>query len=68
MKRFVMAVALACALSATALAGDVPSTDVVSPPPGNMQTTSPGDIPTSDYASTAASPLLSVLLSIIGVL
>ena len=33
MKRFVMALALACALSATAMAGEVPSTDVAAPAP-----------------------------------
>lgn len=33
MKRFVLAVALACALSGTALAGHVPSTDVAAPQP-----------------------------------
>lgn len=33
MKRFALAVALACALSATTLAGDVPSTGITSPPP-----------------------------------
>jgi opacity protein-like surface antigen len=31
MKRFVMAMALACALSATALAGEVPSTGAPAP-------------------------------------
>jgi hypothetical protein len=38
------------------------------PPPGNTRTTSPGDIPSTDYASAAASPLLTVLLTIIGAL
>ena len=33
MKRFVMAVALICALSGVTLAGDVPSTDSPTPPP-----------------------------------
>lgn len=33
MRRFVMAVALACVLSSTALAGLIPSTDVAPPPP-----------------------------------
>jgi hypothetical protein len=33
MKRFVIAIALACALSGTALAGDVHSTDAAPPTP-----------------------------------
>lgn len=71
MKRFLMAVALSCALSATALAGNVPSTDVAppTPTPENAQTTLPGNIPTSDYAPPPEeSHLLTVLLTIIGVL
>lgn len=46
MRRFVCAIALACALSGTALAGDVHSTD--SPAPGDIHTTgepAPGEIP-----------------------
>jgi hypothetical protein len=38
MKRFVLAIALACALSSTALAGNIPTSDVASPQP---QATSP---------------------------
>ncbi len=49
MKRFVMAIALACVLSATVLAGDVPSTDKATPAP----------------TSQASSPVLTVLLIII---
>jgi hypothetical protein len=68
MKRFVLAVALACALSGTALAGAVPSTDVSSPtPPENAQTTLSGDVPSTDYAPPPAeNSLLAVLLTIIG--
>lgn len=33
MKRFVMAVALACVVSGTALAGNVPTSDVATPQP-----------------------------------
>ena len=39
MKRFVLAVALACALSATALAGEIPSTGAPAPS-GTTQTSS----------------------------
>lgn len=51
MKRFAMALALACALSSVAFGGIVHSTDYVPPPPppGETQTppgiTAPGDIP-----------------------
>ena len=37
MKRFVLAVTLACALAATALAGEIPSTGSPAPAPGNTQ-------------------------------
>ncbi|MDQ2975625.1 MAG: hypothetical protein M3R69_09480 [Acidobacteriota bacterium] len=33
MKRFVLAIALACALSVMALAGEIPTSDVAAPPP-----------------------------------
>lgn len=59
MKRFVMALTLACALSGTALAGNVPSTDYVPPPPpppGAAQTASPGDIPSGDFTSPGDVP------------
>lgn len=60
MKRFVLAAALTCALSAIAIAGEIPSTGVVSPPPD-------GDIPTSDSASPGEMPTcgLSALLTIL---
>ena len=40
MRRFVLAIALGCALSATALAGEIPSTGAPAPvPSGTAQTT-----------------------------
>lgn len=49
-----MAITLACALSVTALAGNVPTSDVVSPPPDGIipssDSTAPGEVPTSDLA------------------
>ena len=39
MKRFVLAIALACALSGTALAGDFPSTGAPAPAPGDIPST-----------------------------
>jgi hypothetical protein len=70
MKRFVMAVALSCALFATALAGDVPSTDKPSPAPADIPTCgspSPGDIPTTDVPAPGEIPStdLSVVLMIL---
>jgi hypothetical protein len=41
MKRFVLALAFTCALSATAMAGEIPSTGVAQPPPQTAQSTSP---------------------------
>jgi len=63
MKSFATLV-LVCALSGTALAGDVPSTGIVPPPPETVQSetpntdvTLPGEIPTSG---------LSLLLTALG--
>ncbi len=69
MKRFAMTVVLACALSGTALAGDIPSTGIVAPPPppppdetaqfsnvSSTDSTSPGDMPALD---------LSILLTVL---
>jgi len=69
MKRFVTVIALSCALSASALAGDVPSVGAPAPPASNGMTettnsTSLGDIPISgkaELSSEALSALLSVL-------
>jgi hypothetical protein len=65
MKRFVTAIALCCILSASALAGDVPSVGAPSPnsEPAITATNDPGDIQTPGKAlsSEALSALLSVL-------
>lgn len=72
MKRFATTVVLACALSGTALAGDIPSSGIVSPPPpppdATAQTASPGEIPTSGLTSPGEMPTcgLSALLTAIG--
>jgi hypothetical protein len=69
MKRFVMTLVLACALFGTALAGDFPSTGIVSPPPPppdeTAQTALPGNIPTGGFTSPGDIPTcgLSVLLA-----
>lgn len=68
MKRFVIAVALVCALSSSTLAGEVHSTGA--PAPGEVHTTgapAPGDIPISGVPSPGDIPSdgLSVVLTIL---
>lgn len=68
MKRFAMALVLACALSGTAMAGDVPSTGIVSPPPPPPNATAQFDnIPSTDSTSPGDMPTcgLAVLLTIL---
>ena len=74
MKRFVMAVALACALSVTAFAGIIPTSDYVPPPPPPPppleSTASAGIIASSDYAlppPQAESPVVTVMLAILSI-
>jgi hypothetical protein len=50
MKRFAMSLVLACALSTTALAGDIPSTGINSQEPP-VETEPLGDIPSTGFAS-----------------
>ena len=66
MKRFALTLILACVLSGTALAGDVPSTGA--PAPGDVPSTglpAPGDTPTNgdpgDVPSTGTSVWLTIL-------
>jgi hypothetical protein len=65
MKRLVIAVALGCSLSGTALAGEIPSTDFAPPPPQSAALA--GIVPTSDSASPGEVPTsdLEVLLAIL---
>lgn len=72
MKRFLMTVALTCALSSAAFAGEIPSVGVASPAPGKTtqttSTTSPGEIPTSGVADQVSSATLSALLRVLRLL
>lgn len=75
MKRLLMTVALACLLSSSALAGDVPTVGAPQPPQGTTISTSPGEIPTSPgevpsvgVAEQLSSDALSALLSVLGFL
>ncbi len=67
MKRLLMATAVACALSITTLAGDIPS--VGAPQPQPQQTTGPtilGGIPTDGGARTISGAAVSAILSALG--
>ena len=67
MKRFLLATAIACALSATTLAGDIPSGDA--PHPQSQQTTSPsvlGEIPSGGAPDQISDAALSALLTALG--
>ena len=72
MKRFVITMALTCALSCSALAGNIPSDGSPAPAPnGSGQTattTSPGQIPTDGIAGQISDAALSALLSVFGLL
>ena len=59
MKRFVLAVALACVLSGSALAGDVHTTGAPEPAPGDSHTT--GAPSPAQSSSVAATVLLAIL-------
>lgn len=72
MKRFLMALALSCALSTTALAGNIPTSGITPPPPPppeNTQTTSSDSVSSTDYAAPRSEDsLLTMLLTIIGII
>lgn len=55
MKRFVLAIALACALSASTLAGEMHTTGAPAPVPGDAHTVgaaAPGEMPISGLVMT----------------
>ena len=71
MKRFVIALTLSCVLSASAVAGEVPSVTPQPRPNGTTQTTSstaPGEVPTVGSAEQFSSTALSALLTVLGLL
>ena len=59
MKRFGMATTLSLVLSASTLAGDVPTVGVIPPPPPTP--TAPGEIPTSGYAQQSSEAALDLV-------
>ncbi len=71
MKRFLITIALTCALFSSAFAGDIPSVGAPTPASnGTSETisTSPGDIPTLGKAEQLTSDALSALLSVLSFL
>lgn len=77
MKRFLAATALACVLSVSAVAGELPTGGFTATSPGELPTggisspaptgtTSPGDLPTSGFAEQVSNAALSALLSVLG--
>ena len=66
MKRLMLALALACALSATAMAGEIPSTGAPAPPPAATA----GEIPTTGAPVSPAalnSLVVNAILTIISI-
>ena len=74
MKRFLITIALTCALFSSALGGEIPSVGAPAPAPnGITQTpgetqTPPGDIPSGGVAEELSSDALSALLSVLSFL
>jgi hypothetical protein len=71
MKRFLIAIALACAVSVSVFAGEIPSDGFASPPPaGTSQraASSPGEIPTVGAAQPVSSAALTVIQALVGLL
>jgi hypothetical protein len=77
MKRVLAAIALACAFSVSAVAGDVPTSGFTSAEPTDpTQTTGatspgeipsvPGDVPTSGFQQQISDEALTALLSMLG--
>ena len=81
MRHLALAVVLACVVSGTAWAGEIPSSDWVPPPPppGSSSVATHGEIPTSDAtapgeipsggapAPQASGTLLTIILSLLSI-
>jgi hypothetical protein len=74
MKRLAMAITLSCALSGSALAGEMPMVGpVVAPPPsGASSSVAPGDVPTlckpGEIPTDGSSVVLSAVLAALSLL
>ena len=67
MKCFLMATAVACALSVTTLAGDIPSDGKAQPQPQpTASSTVLGDIPSVGVAQSISDAALSAILTALG--
>lgn len=67
MRRLLAAITLACALSVSVLAGDIPSLGAPTPPPQGIESeSSPGQIPTVGTADQLSTDALLILLSVLG--
>jgi hypothetical protein len=75
MRHLALAVVLACMLSGTAWAGEIPSSDRTPPPPPPKSLLTPGEIPCGDWtgeippsdatAAEASSTLLTIFLTLL---
>ena len=69
MKRLVIAFSLACVLSPSALAGEIPSAPGAPPAPEPPAATAPGDVPSGGYVQDSSTDLtLTVVETILGLL
>lgn len=73
MKRFVMTAVLACALSVSAFAGEMPTGGIAPPPPPpppgdgvTASSTSAGEVTSVGYVEEISDAALSALLSVLG--
>jgi hypothetical protein len=66
MRQLALAVVLACMLSGTARAGEIPSGDRTPPPPPPCTLTTTGEIPVSDATALGApGTVLTIILTLI---
>lgn len=61
MKRFLMAIALACVLSGPALAGEMPAVGPAPALAGDMPTVGPAPAPNGTQSSAAATVVLTII-------
>jgi len=68
MKRFMMTLVVTCVLSASVLAGDVPTVGVTAPPPPPPASTStaPGEIPSVGFAQEVSEAALDLVEWVLG--
>ena len=69
MKRFLITIAMTCALSSSVLAGEIPSVGAPAPASsGATESTSPGDIPSIGMSEQVSGDALSAILSVLSLL